>query len=244
MAGQWLYCSFLFCKLHLYTSLSATFSSFSHLKDEALNSATSDYGPLLWKEPREGDILRQLRECGLCRGAMLHQLSTLTIKRQNCFPASSAFLHLCPSPGSHSLHCSGNLRPQPHWSEHWAKTKQEATSAQRTCSLTGRGQDAAGAKGVPDSCTYAEKLSPQTSRITDWWLHVLHQPSGQSPLDTNWGCQPPFVVNCESSPRHPLYCLKNHACFLMSDCGAMSSSCFQVFLGYRRSRSMGTVLFF
>lgn len=119
----------------------------------------------LWKEPGEED-LRQLQDCGLCRGAMLLQLCTLTIKRQNCFAASSAFLHLCPS-GSHSQHCSSNLRPQPHWSEHWAKTKQEATSPQGTCSLKGRGQEAAGAKGVPESCTDDEKLSPQTSQITD-----------------------------------------------------------------------------
>lgn len=145
----------------------------------------SDYGLLLWKEPGEGDLLRQLPGCGLCMGAMLHQLCTLTIKRQNCFPASSAFLHLCPS-GSHSLHCSSNLRPQPHRSKHQAKAQQEATSAQRTCSLTGRGQGAAGAKGVPGSCTDAEKLSPQSSQITD----LLHQRSGQSPLDINWGCQP------------------------------------------------------
>lgn len=144
-----------------------------------------------------------------------------------CFP------HLCPS-GSQSLPCSSNLRPQPH-------CKGAARSNICPKNLCSNRQRARWCRSKEEA---ALMLRSSALRPPKSPSNVLRWPSGQASLDINWGCQPSFVVNCESSPRHPSYCPQNHVCFLVSDCGAMFSSRFQFFLCNRRPRSMGSDFFF
>lgn len=175
---------------------------------------------------------------------MLHQSCTFTAitqKKQNCFPPSSAFPHLCLSPSILALlHLSETTTP-PIWALSWGENRSSicprSLLASRLRARCRRG------KKVPQSHISVEGQSPaQRSKLPSRSpVSSCHTPVlCSAPLTWDLGLQLFTVANCESSLRECPDHLENNAiCFLVSDHRATSRSCFQAFLCNRRARSTG-----